>query len=143
MTWTPFTNAELDIWEAELRSCIGIRWRHMGRKGLPYGHQTGLDCVGLMVRGAQAVGRPVQDLESYSRDPDGTLQSRLDAHLGDGKLPAENASIVLIAMVGHPSHVAYISRAGTIIHAYNGGTGTVCEHPLGLWTKRILRGWCL
>lgn len=141
MIWYPMSEPEIDRWESELRACIGIPWRHMGRKGLPYGHQTGLDCVGLLIRGAHAVGRHVRDLGTYSREPDGTLAARLDAHLGDGGLPAEPGSIVLIRMVGQPSHVGYITLEGTLIHAYNGGSGVVCEHPLGMWDKRIVRGW--
>ena len=141
MTLAQMTSAEVDAWEAELRSCIGIKWRHMGRCGLPYGHQTGLDCVGLLIRGAAAVGRNVDDLSVYAYEPDGTLETRLCAHLGEGSADIAPAMIVLIRMVGLPSHVGYVTKDGTLIHAYNGGTGVVVEHPLGMWSKRIVRGW--
>ena len=136
------TPDELAAWEAELRACIGVPWRHMGRQGCGYGHQTGLDCVGLLVRAAKAVGREVRDLEAYAREPDGTLQARLTEHLG---APCEPGSgcIVLMRLPREPSHVGYITSAGTLIHGYNGGSRVVVEHPLGLWADRIVAGWAL
>lgn len=141
MTWAAFTAAERTVWEAELRACIGLPWRHMGRAGLPYGHQTGLDCVGLLVRAARAVGRTVDDLEHYAREPDGSLQQRLQAHLGPPGAIVPG-SIVLIRF-RQPQHVGYITQASTVIHAYNGGDRVVVEHPLGLWADRIVAGWRL
>lgn len=131
---------DLDAFEAELRACIGIPWRHIGRKGLPYGHQTGLDCVGLMIRAAAAGGRVIDDIPVYSRQPDGSLEAKITERLGSPVTPGPGC-VVLINMVHLPSHVGYITRAGTLIHAYNGGTGVVCEHPLALWANRIVKGW--
>lgn len=133
---------DLDAFETELRACIGIPWRHIGRKGLPYGHQTGLDCVGLMIRAAAAGGRVIDDIPVYSRQPDGSLESKITERLGHPCVPGPGC-VVLIRMVSLPSHVGYITREGTLIHAYNGGTGDVCEHPLALWANRIVKGWAL
>lgn len=133
---------DLDVFEAELRACIGIRWRHIGRQGLPYGHQTGLDCVGLLIRAAAAAGRVIDDIPSYSRQPDGTLEAKITERLGQPVAPGPGC-VVLIRMVRLPSHVGYITRAGTLIHSYNGGDGVVCEHPLALWFDRIVKGWAL
>lgn len=133
---------DLDAFEAELRACIGIPWRHIGRKGLPYGHQTGLDCVGLLIRAAAAGGRVIDDIPVYSRQPDGSLEAKITERLGSPVAP-EPGCVVLINMVRLPSHVGYITRAGTLTHAYNGGTGVVCEHPLALWANRIVKGWAL
>lgn len=133
---------DLDVLEAELRACIGIRWRHIGRQGLPYGHQTGLDCVGLLLRAAAAAGRVIEDIPHYSREPDGTLEAKITERMGQPCAPGPGC-VVLIRMVRQPSHVGYITREGTLIHAYNGGTGVVCEHPLALWSDRIVKGWAL
>ena len=133
---------DLDVFEAELRACIGVPWRHIGRQGLPYGHQTGLDCVGLLIRAAAAAGRVIDDIPVYSRQPDGTLEAKITERLGQPVAPAPGC-VVLIRMVRQPSHVGYITRAGTLIHAYNGGTRDVCEHPIGLWSDRIVKGWAL
>ena len=141
MIWQPLTLPEQNAWEAELRACIGIPWRLLGRAGLPYGLQSVLDCVGLLVRGATAVGRPVDDLEVYAREPDGTLEDRLREHLGEPCEPGPGC-IVLIRF-REPQHVAYVTQAGTLIHAYNGGTRVVVEHPLDLWADRIVMGWKL
>ena len=67
MTWDRFTESEAATFEATLRAQLGTAWRHMGRKGCGYGHQTGLDCVGLAIVGALAIGRPVADLEATAR----------------------------------------------------------------------------
>ena len=140
MTWTPLTTAERAAFEAELRACIGTPWRHMGRPGCGYGHQTGLDCVGLLVRAALSVGRDPSDLELYGRAPDGTLESILTERLGEPCAPSPGC-IVLLRLPREPSHVGYITEAGTLLHAYNGGNRCVVEHPMGMWQKRIVRGW--
>lgn len=133
---------DLDAFEAELRACIGIPWRHIGRKGMGYGHQTGLDCVGLLIRAAAAAGRVIEDIPHYSREPDGTLEAKITERLGQPCGPGPER-VVLIRMVRRPSHVGYITREGTLIHAYNGGSRVVCEHPLALWADRIVKGWKL
>lgn len=133
---------DLDVFESELRACLGIRWRHMGRQGMGYGHQTGVDCVGLLLRAAAVAGRTIEDIPHYSREPDGTLEAKITERLGSPVTPGPGC-VVLINMVRLPSHVGYITRADTLIHAYNGGTGVVCEHPLALWADRIVKGWAL
>lgn len=140
MTWEPMTKAERARFERELRACIGIPWRHMGRAGLPYGHQTGLDCVGLLIRAARAVGREVDEPATYTREPDGTLRARLVVHLG---APSDSGAGVVLIRFRKESHVGYITRAETLIHAYNGGARCVVEHPLGLWADRIVARWAL
>lgn len=134
---------ELGAFERELRACIGIPWRHMGRQGLSYGHQTGLDCVGLLIRAGRAVGRAVAEPASYSREPDGTLRARLVAHLGPPAAPPDAIGCVALIRFRAESHVGYITQDHTLIHAYNGGERCVVEHPLGLWGRRIVARWAL
>lgn len=140
MTWDALTRAERARFERELRACIGIPWRHMGRAGLPYGHQTGLDCVGLLIRAAHAVGRDVDEPATYTREPDGTLRERLVAHLG---APSNSGAGIVLIRFRKDAHVGYITEAGTLIHAYNGGGRCVVEHPMGLWADRIVARWAL
>lgn len=139
MSWEPLTPPELDAWEASLRACVGIRWRHRGRLGMGYGHQSGLDCVGLLLRAAQDIGRQVPDVPLYGRDPDGTLESQLTARLG-APSPLRPASVVMLRLPREPSHVGYVARNGNLIHCYY-STG-VTEHPLDDgWRRRIVRSW--
>lgn len=140
--WPKMDQVELALWEAELRACIGIPWRHMGRQGLPYGHQTGLDCVGLLMRGAYACGRPVQDMECYEGEPDGSLYGRIVSHVGSPCAP-DRGCIVLMRILREPHHVGYITMSGSLIHAYNGGSGVVVEHPFATWANRIVSAWRL
>jgi hypothetical protein len=148
MTWAPLTDAEFAVFEATLRAQLDTPWRHQGRKGCGYGHQTGLDCVGMAVLGVLALGRPVADLDAYPTDPDGTLEDRITAHLGAPEFPAVIAPRRLVSMRfgGQPRHVAYISTAGTLIHAF--GTrklgGKVQEHGIDAVVRRcIVRSWPL
>lgn len=141
MTWDRLTDSEASTFEAALRAQIGTPWRHMGRKGCGYGHQTGLDCVGLVIVGALAVKRPVRDLEAYSRRPNGQLTEILSAHLGspvDGYGPRR----IVLMNLGHPRHVGYVSQAGTLIHSRRGAGGGVVEHELDAqWRATIVRSW--
>lgn len=146
MTWQALNESEVSAFEAALRAQLGTPWRHMGRKGCGYGHQTGLDCVGLAVFGAISVGRPVADLETYGRRPDGRLEERITAHLGAPASAVAPGQIVLMQLDngGLPRHVGYISRAGTLIHSRRGTGGGVVEHTLDdYWRSTIVRSWAL
>ena len=143
MTWQALTDSEASAFEAELRACVGMAWRHMGRSGCGYGHQTGLDCVGLMVRGLLAVGRPVRDLETYSRTPNGQLESHICRVLGAPASGIGPRQIVLLRL-GVPRHVGYITDAGTLIHSRRGAGVGVVEHSLDAeWRAAIVRSWAL
>lgn len=126
------------------RDCMGIPWRHMGREGLPWGHDVGLDCIGLVMRAVAAAGRPVCDLAAYGTDPDGTLMQRMDDHLGTPVATYGTACVLLIHFGGAPRHVALISESDTLIHCYNGGPMKVVEHTFdAAWRKRVAAGWQL
>lgn len=143
MTYQPLNESEAQAFEAELRACVGLPWRHMGRKGCGYGHQTGLDCVGLAIRGLLAVGRPVPDLESYSRTPDGSLESRITAQLGE-PVPGIGPRRIVLFKLGTPRHVGYVSDAGTLIHSIRGSGGGVVEVSLdAFWRAAAVRSWRL
>ena len=144
MTWDRFTDSEAASFEAALRACIGMKWRHMGRARCGYGHQTGLDCVGLAIVGALAIGRSVADLEAYSKSPDGKLEARITAHLGAPASSIGPRHLVLMKIDGIVRHVAYISDAGTLIHSRRGTGGGVVEHILEAEHRAsIVRSWAL
>lgn len=146
MTWA-LTPAERETFEAALRSRMGVRWRHMGRAGCGYGHQTGLDCVGLLVFGALSVGRTVADPSHYGTDPDGTLEARITEHLGDPASSVGAGHIVLLRLPRLPRHVGYIAeRDGTLtlIHSYAGGDKCVIETSFdAAWRARVARSWAI
>lgn len=143
MTYQALNESEAQAFEAELRACVGLPWRHIGRNGCGYGHQTGLDCVGLAIRGLLKIGRPVRDLESYSTSPDGTLEARITAQLGEPVAGIGPRRIVLFKL-GTPRHVGYVSDAGTLIHSIRGSGGGVVEVSLdAFWRSAIVRSWAL
>ena len=143
MTYQALNESEAQAFEAKLRACVGTPWRHMGRKGCGYGHQTGLDCVGLAILGLTAAGRSVADLESYSRAPDGSLESRITAQLGE-PAPGIGPRRIVLFKLGKPRHVGYVSDAGTLSHSIRGSGGGVVEVSLdAFWRSAIVRSWAL
>ena len=144
MTWVPFTESEASAFEAELRACLGMKWRHMGRAGCGYGHQTGLDCVGLLQRAFRKVGRPLSDIATYGREADGSLESRIAARLGKPAAGYGTRRVALIKVDGVVRHVGYITDAGTIIHSRRGAGGGVVEHAIDPALRGdIVRSWSL
>lgn len=153
--WAPMSDAEIAAFEAAMRSQLGVPWRHQGRKGCGYGHQTGLDCIGIAVFSGLAVGRKVRDLLDYGTEPNGELEALITEHLGPPEFPAKIAPrrIVSMRFGGMSRHVAYITDAMTMIHCIgtparsrsgrpNGGK--VIEHDIDALHRRcIVRSWAL
>lgn len=103
------------------RRLRGVRWRHRGRK--PWA----VDCVGLLVLSAQAVGVQVVPPRLYGREPwEDMLRQGLRQHFGD-PLPPTEAKPGDVALIcwrkGDPSHVAIVGDHPdgwlTLIHAHN------------------------
>jgi len=87
------------------RTHLGVRWRHRGRK--PWA----LDCLGLLVVSAAAVGLTVDVPTQYGREPwDDLLRKGLQDHFGDPVPDWRPGDIALIRWgKGEPSHVAIIT----------------------------------
>lgn len=148
----PLDDAERAAVFASAMALLGTPWRHMGRLGCGYGHQTGLDCVGGLIRLMRDAGRPVGDIDVYARTSDGrVLLGELDAWLGDRLPPAAVApwQVVHIPMGRSYQHVGLTLPHGEqtyLWHAYNGTfpAGRVMWHRLDeAWRKRITAGWAL
>jgi cell wall-associated NlpC family hydrolase len=138
----PFTAAERAAAITAARGCLGVPWRHMGRAGLPWGHQVGLDCIGLIGVAVHAAGREWRD-QPYGTEPNGTLLPLMDEHLGERTGPVP-CSVVAIRFAGQARHVALLTDADTLIHCYDGGPSRVVEHIFDeTWRKRVVAGWAL
>ena len=127
-----------DILDAA-RALIGTPFRHQGR--IPH---IALDCAGLVVAVARAVGADYVDQTGYSRSPSGgLLESALDGQPGIARIAiGERApgDVLLMRFSGDPQHLA-IFGSGTIIHAYE-AVGEVCEHDMTPnWARRIVRAY--
>lgn len=94
-------------WVAWLHTLLGTPYHHQGR--LP---GVGLDCAGPLVCGAWHFGLKPRcfDVRGYSREPDGSLQSYLDAHLLRRQRPELQLGDVVLNgfRMAPPRHIALI-----------------------------------
>jgi hypothetical protein len=121
----------------EARKYLGVRWQHQGRSIL------GVDCVGLLVMPAIALGvlTAEQDVRDYGRQQDGQELTRLlhqHCHRLTNWKEAREGDILAIKYDLMPQHVAIVTRAYRpqwgfhVIHAFGNAEmpGTVVEHRL-------------
>lgn len=122
---------------AAARACLGTPFQHQGR--IP---GVGLDCAGLLIAVAQAVGADYYDVLGYGPHPCGGMlaQALADQPCLEPVLIAQRRAgdLLLMRFDTEPQHLAVFTGA-TIIHAYS-NVGKVCEHRLSaVWTARIVR----
>lgn len=122
----------------QARNYLGVKWHHQGRNP-----KTGLDCLGLVSVVLKDLGVPVNDVTSYSRDPDpdqmlkGLLDHAEEIAIGD----AVPGCVYWMRFVREPQHLAIVSDVG-IIHSYNKLRSCVVEHALNrAWKARIVRAF--
>ncbi len=118
------------------RACIGTPFRHQGR--IP---GVALDCAGLVIAVANALGVAYVDQQGYSRTPaNGRLECALDDQPCLERIAAmdrQPGDVLLIRFAGDPQHLA-IFAGDTLIHSY-ARVGSVCEHRLAsVWAARIV-----
>ena len=129
---------------AAARQQIETRFRHQGR--MP---GKALDCAGLVVAVADAIGADYLDQQGYSPHPsNGLLESALDAQpcLVRVKLSEmQPGDVLLMKFASDPQHLAIfigfspIYHDEGIVHAY-AQARKVCEHRLtDEWRARIVR----
>ena len=129
---------------AAARAEIGTPFRHQGRV-------TGkaLDCAGLVVTVAAAIGADYIDQQGYSRHPsDGLLEAALDIQPCLERIALADmqaGDVLLMRFSGDPQHLAIHAgfneqaQSETIIHAEIRAR-KVCEHRLSdEWRGRIVR----
>ena len=149
----PLTEAERETLRATAMELLGTPWRHMGRAGCGYGHQTGLDCAGAVVRLVLALDRPVGDIDLYERTGDGrVLLANLDAHLGERLPPSQLGpwQVVHIPFGKNYQHIGVTlpgpDDALYLWHSYNGPypAGRVMWHRVDDQWRRLIRAeWTL
>lgn len=119
------------------RACLGTPFRHQGR--IP---GVALDCAGLVVAVAAALGADYLDQEGYGRLPvDNRLTEALDAQpcleRVATRLPGD---VLLLRFGGEPQHLS-IHAGTTLIHAWE-AVGRVCEHGLDArWLSRVVQAY--
>ena len=131
----PFTPAQII---ATARSYLGAPFRHQGRSA------QGLDCVGLLVLVARALGQPHHDVTGYTRRATGRgFLEHFHAHLVEIPPQAARPGDVLVFVETlYPCHTGILSAlTGTemphLIHAH-ALRGCVLEEPfVGEWPAKL------
>ncbi len=103
----------IDRFVEEANTWVGVRYKDKGRD------RGGVDCAGIMIKAAQAVGLTTYDTTNYSRRPDpreflremkGHLDRILKSEIGHG-------DVCVFAEPSHPCHVGIVDvDAGGIVH---------------------------
>lgn len=116
---------------AEARSWIGTPWLHQGR------NRYGVDCIGLVLVTAWALGLTDYDVKGYGRVPDADfLRSECERLMVRVNEP-QPGDVYLMRFKREPQHLAIATERG-LLHAY-AGAGRVVETSLPpQWRERIV-----
>lgn len=115
----------------EARTWLGVPWRHLGR------NRQGIDCVGLGVVVAQALGITDYDTREYGRTPKpgllaGLRRVAIEIPIDD-ILPGD---FLVMRGTAYPYHVAFVSEkhgVRHIIHAHASRRMVVEEPYIHEW----------
>jgi cell wall-associated NlpC family hydrolase len=133
---------------AEARKLVGTKFHHQGR--VPH---VGLDCIGVLVAVASALGLPHQDWPFYKRVPRHSVLSDHLATSGCTPVALEDLApghvmTFWYQIDGVENHTGILAQMEeeerpTIIHAYHGAGGVV-EHDFNdFWRSRLMNVWAL
>jgi len=118
---------------AAARECVGTPFRHQGR--LP---KIGLDCAGLVIHAARALGLPVVDFKGYPDRPfNGMLKRMLDSQTCIREIytiDIQPGDLLLMRVNRDPQHLAIASENNYIIHTFQ-EIGKVAEHSIDLFAR--------
>lgn len=135
----PFTAQELAAFVAAARTYLGTPFRHQGRS------RRGVDCAGLFAVAVHDIGKPVYNVEAYSREPSNNgLRTAVVANLGQA-IPRDHmrhGDIALMQFVGEPCHVGIITDypigGFALLHTF-AQVKKVVEHRMDAeWISRIV-----
>lgn len=119
------------------RAWLGVPYQHQGRT------RHGVDCIGLLLCVAHALGLSAYETHAYSRNPSGYRMARLMAHhlTRIDFTQVGPADVLHLATVTEPQHVAIVSRAHPlyVIHA-DSAAGRVVEVRLDERLLKRVRG---
>lgn len=121
-------NSNVNRFITAARACVGTPFRHQGR--LP---GIGLDCAGLVIHAAKAIGVTLKDYTGYPDTPfNGMLKRMCDEQIFLREIPKTDAlpgDILLMRVREAPQHLAIVSYGNYIIHAFQ-NIGKVAEHGI-------------
>lgn len=121
---------------AEARTWLGTPFHHQGRlKGV------GVDCAGVAVGVAHALGLSDFDSRDYGREPfNGLMRATLNAHMDAVDNP-QPGDVLLMVFLIEEQHVAILTDTDTMIHSYE-SAGRCVEHRYSeAWKARTRGAW--
>ena len=123
---------------AAARAQIGTPFVHQGR--IP---GKALDCAGLLVTVAAAIGAEYVDVAGYSRIPTGLLAGVMESQPCLVRIKVAEATagdVLVMRFAKEPQHLAVLA-GDTIIHSH-AAVGRCCEHAFdSTWRRRVVSAW--
>ncbi|UTC29068.1 endopeptidase [Brevundimonas phage vB_BpoS-Marchewka] len=119
----------------EARRLLGVPWRHRGRTS------TGVDCIGLVCVVGAAFDVPYEDIEGYSRNPDGRFVDHVKRFMiyRDPQVIAPGAAVILRDQ-HQPCHIGIITEKYDrpyLLHASLSKRSVIEEEWDGYWSTRL------
>jgi cell wall-associated NlpC family hydrolase len=133
---------------AEARTWLGTRFHHQGRV-----KHVGVDCAGLVVCVAQAVGLSLYDCSDYTRIPDGELLKQLCdqqlTHIARSDIAV--GDVLLFRIEREPQHLAIVGNYEgdcnqgdlSMIHAYAPARCVIECRLDDVWMNRLVAAYRL
>jgi hypothetical protein len=123
-----------EIYEAA-RTFLDIPWRHRGRS------RMGVDCIGLVCQLGDHFGIPYEDIDGYSRNPDGRFVDHVRKFMiyREPQVVAPGCAVILRDQ-HQPCHIGVISQkwgALYMVHASLAKRRVIEEEWDGFWSSRF------
>jgi len=120
----------------EARGWLGVPWRHQGRT------RSGIDCVGLVVRVAHALGVSDYDSTGYSRRAQGqAFVEHFRSNMDGVAIPdASPGHVLVFADQAYPCHCGFLTeRLGHphLLHAHATRRKVIEEPYAGEWPVKV------
>lgn len=121
----------------EARSWCGVKWQHQGRS------RAGVDCAGVIVMVARALGLPVKDRTDYQRRTHGPqfLQHFKDNLPEKPITEIAPGDVLVFTEPSYPCHCGIVTeKHGTLyfVHGYAKRRKVIEEHLSEEWWRKIV-----
>lgn len=121
-----------DQWIGEIRSWVGVPWVHQGR------NRNGVDCIGLIIASAHALGLTNFDTRTYGRAPLGDYLLRVCNEQMLRKRSADPGDVLLMRLSKFPQHFAVLVEPGRIVHSRGEDERVVETNMPDAWWRRVV-----
>jgi cell wall-associated NlpC family hydrolase len=120
----------------EARGWLGVPWRHQGRT------RSGIDCVGLVVRVALALGVSDYDSTGYSRRAQGqAFVEHFRSNMDGVAIPvARPGDVLVFADQAYPCHCGFLTEwlgHPHLLHAHATRRQVIEEPYAGEWPVKV------